>query len=164
MYTALSWTELRSSRQDLGSLLEFRSSGLTRAARRRMRVGGLTALTLTGVAAIGPAYLGGPFPRVNSGQLIALLPSLCLGFFLLVAFTAVASAGGREIVPREQAVVFPISTTAEHFGALILAPLNIAWLAQVLRARTRADVGLRAAGRGVDPGRDGACAGGRLDR
>ncbi len=130
MSTALSWTDLRSSRQDLGSLLEFRSSGLTRRERRRMRVGLAVVVALTFVAAIAPAYLGGPFPRVNSGQLIALLPSFCLGFFLLVAFTAVASAGGREIVPREQAVVFPISTTADHFGALILAPLNIAWVAQ----------------------------------
>jgi hypothetical protein len=33
-------------------------------------------------------------------------------------------------VPREQAVAFPLSSVTEHFGALLLAPLNIAWLIQ----------------------------------
>jgi hypothetical protein len=128
--TALSWTELRSSREDLASLLRLRRSGLTDAARRRLRVAGAVVLGLTVSAAVGPAYLGGGFPRVRSGQLIALLPSLCLGFLVLATFTAIASAGGREIIPREQAVVFPVSTTTDHLGALLLAPLNIAWILQ----------------------------------
>ena len=130
MSTALSWTELRSSRSDLGSLLAFRRTGLTGKARRRMRVAGVVVLLLTLAAMVGPAYLGGPLPRERSGQLLALLPSMCLGFLVLAVFTAVASAGGREILPREQAVVFPVSTTTDHLGALMLAPLNIAWIAQ----------------------------------
>lgn len=130
MSTVLSWTELRSSRQDLGALLAFRSSGLTSRARNHLRVSAVVLLCLTVAAVVGPAYLGGPAPRQRSGQLLALLPSLCLGFFVLAVFTAVASAGGREIVPREQAVAFPVSTTSDHLGALLLAPLNIAWIAQ----------------------------------
>ena len=130
MSTGLSWTELRASRQDLGSLLEFRRSGLSRSSRLRMRISGAVVLALTALAVVGPAYLGGGFPRKESGSLIALLPSLCLGFLVLTAFTAVASAGGREIVPREQAVAFPVSTTTDHLGAMLLAPLNIAWVAQ----------------------------------
>jgi hypothetical protein len=128
--TALSWTELRSSREDLASLLRFRRSGLDDSARRRLRVAGAVVLALTLTAAVGPAYLGGGFPRERSGQLIALLPSMCLGFLVLAMFTAIASAGGREVVPREQAVVFPVSTTTDHLGALLLAPLNIAWILQ----------------------------------
>jgi len=128
--TALSWTELRASRQDLGSLLEFRRSGLSRSARRRMHIAGAVVLVLTVLVVVGPAYLGGGFPRQERGSLIALLPSLCLGFLVLATFTAVASAGGREIVPREQAVAFPVSTATDHFGAMLLAPLNIAWVAQ----------------------------------
>ena len=95
-----------------------------------MRVAGVIVLVLTVAAMVGPAYLGGPLPRERSGQLLALLPSMCLGFLVLAVFTAVASAGGREILPREQAVVFPVSTTTDHLGALMLAPLNIAWIAQ----------------------------------
>ena len=130
MSTALSWTELRSSREDLGSLLAFRRSGLSRAGRRRMRVVGTVVVLLTLAAVLAPAYLGGETPRPRSGQMLALLPSLCLGFLVLAIFTAVASAGGRELLPRDQAVAFPVSTTTDHFGALLLAPLNIAWIAQ----------------------------------
>jgi hypothetical protein len=128
--TGLSWTELRASREDLGSLLAFRSSGLSTSGRRRLRLAGVVVLLLTLAAVIGPAYLGGEAPRHRSGQLLALLPSLCLGFLVLAIFTAVASAGGREIVPRDQAVSFPVSSTTDHLGALLLAPLNIAWIAQ----------------------------------
>ena len=122
--------ELRSSRSDLASLLAFRRTGLTSKSRRRMRVAGVVVLLLTVAAIVGPAYLGGSLPRERGGQLLALLPSMCLGFFVLAIFTAVASAGGREILPREQAVAFPVSTTTDHLGALMLAPLNIAWIAQ----------------------------------
>jgi hypothetical protein len=41
-----------------------------------------------------------------------------------------ASGGGRELVPREQATIHPISHRTEHLGALALAPLNFAWLLQ----------------------------------
>ena len=127
MSTALSWTEFRRGREDLGSLLRFRGSGLPDSGRRRVWLGGLLVLLLTAAAVLGPAYLGGEAPRDRSGQLLAVLPSLCLGFLVLASFTAVASAGGREIVPRDQAVAFPVSTVTEHLGALLLAPLNIAW-------------------------------------
>ncbi len=130
MSTALFLTELRSSRDDLGALLQFRSSGLSDTARRRMRVAGGVLLLLTLVAVVGPAYLPREAPRDYSGSVLALLPSMCLGFLVLAVFTAVASAGGREIVPRDQAVAFPVSTTADHLGALLLAPLNIAWVLQ----------------------------------
>ena len=130
MSTALSWTELRSSRTDLGSLLAFRRAGLNRASRRRVAIAGGIALGMTVGAIVGPAYLGGPFPRAHSGALLALFPSMCLGFLVLAMMTAIASAGGREVIPRDQAVAFPVSTTTDHFGALLLAPLNIAWLLQ----------------------------------
>ena len=130
MSTALSWTELRASRQDLRSLLAFRRSGLTSHSRRRMHVVLAMVLLLTVGAAVGPAYLGGELPREHSGQMLALLPSLCLGFLVLAVFNAVAAAGGREVIPREQAIAFPVSTTTDHLGALLLAPLNIAWIAQ----------------------------------
>ena len=95
-----------------------------------MRVIGGLVIGLTLSAIIAPAYLGGEFPRPRSGQVLALLPSATLGFLVLAIFTAVASAGGREVVPRDQAVAFPVSTMTDHLGALVLAPLNIAWIMQ----------------------------------
>jgi len=95
-----------------------------------VRLGGGVVLLLTLASVLGPAYLGGETPRPHSGSLLALLPSMCLGFLVLAVFTAVASAGGRELIPREEAVAFPVSPTTDHFGALLMAPLNIAWIAQ----------------------------------
>jgi hypothetical protein len=128
--TALSWTELTDARRDLGHLLAFRSSSLTARAGRRLRYAVGIALGLTLVAVLAPAYLAGPMPRENAGNVLALLPSMCLGFLVLAIFSAVASGGGREVVPRDQAVAFPVSTTTDHLGALLMAPLNIAWILQ----------------------------------
>ncbi len=134
MSTALSltepFTELRRARQDLGSLLAFRRSALSRTHSRRLWWAAALALVLTAAAMIGPAYLGGDFPRERSGSLLALMPSMAVGFLALAIFSAVASGGGREVVPRDQAVAFPVSTTTDHLGALLMAPLNIAWFAQ----------------------------------
>lgn len=130
MSTALSWTELRASRSDLAALLAFRSSGLAPRARTRLRVVAGVVGLLTVTVVLAPAYLGGPQPRERGGTILALLPTTALAFVVLAVLTAVASAGGREVVPRDQAVAFPVSTTTDHLGALLLAPLNIAWLLQ----------------------------------
>ena len=44
--------------------------------------------------------------------------------------SAIASGGGRELISREEAAPYPISPTTDHLGALVLAPLNIAWMIQ----------------------------------
>ena len=38
---------------------------------------------------------------------------------------AMGSGGGRELMPRSEAAIHPISPTTEHLGALVLAPLNL---------------------------------------
>ncbi len=72
-----------------------------------------------------------------------LLPSAMAGILALSVFSAVASGGGRELIAREKAVAFPISPATDHLGALIMAPLNIAWLIQawVLLGARRTDWG-----------------------
>lgn len=130
MPTEHSWTELRRGLDDLRALLAFRSAGVGRRARIRLRVGAGIVILLTVAAAVLPAYLKEPLGGQRTGDLVAIVPTLYLGFLLLAALAAIASGGGREVVPREQAVAFPVSTVTEHFGALLLAPLNIAWLIQ----------------------------------
>jgi hypothetical protein len=128
--TEHSWTELRRGLADLRALLAFRGSGLRAKVRTRLRVAGLAVLGLTLAAILVPAYLRDPFEGQNSDRFIAILPTLYLGFLALTILSAIASGGGREIVPREQSVAYPVSTVTEHFGALLLAPLNVAWLIQ----------------------------------
>ena len=56
----------------------------------------------------------------------------------------VASGGGRELLAREHGVAYPVSPTTDHLGALLLAPLNIAWLLQAWLAARRHGVRRRA--------------------
>ena len=121
------WRELRRARHDLPALLAFRSTGLTPTSRRRMRVAASLVLAATAAVAVLPAHLG---DQARAGTLLAMLPSAALGFVALAVVSAVASAGGRELVARDQAVAFPVSSAIDHLGALLMAPLNIAWLLQ----------------------------------
>ncbi|RNM12482.1 hypothetical protein [Nocardioides pocheonensis] len=130
MRTEHSWTEVGRGLVDLRALLAFRSAGLNRRSRRRLRIAGGTVLLLTVAAIVVPAYLRAPLHSRDAGKFVAILPTLYLGFLVLAVLAAIASGGGREVVPREQAVAFPVSSVTEHFGALLLAPLNIAWLLQ----------------------------------
>ena len=113
--------------QDVGHLLHLRAN----TVRRRRTVIGLTVfLVITVGSAVVPAYL----PDAGNGDyafnLLLLMPSAFGGFLLLALASAVASGGGRELVPRDQLVAYPVSPTTDHLGALLLAPLNIAWLLQ----------------------------------
>jgi hypothetical protein len=128
--TEHSWTEVRRGLADLRSLLAFRASGLTGRVQKRLRFAGVVVLAMTVAAIVVPAYLKEPLDGRSTHDFVAILPSMYLGFLSLAVLAAVASGGGREIVPREQAVAFPVSSVTEHFGALLLAPLNIAWLIQ----------------------------------
>ncbi len=91
---------------------------------------GLGVLLLSVAFAVVPAVSPGAHTGKDVGRLVAIMPSIYLGFLVLAVVSAAASGGGREIVPREQAVAWPVSSMTDHFGALLLAPLNIAWLLQ----------------------------------
>lgn len=130
MPTEHSWTELRRGAADVRALLAFRSAGLSPTSRKRMRWAGAVVALLTLAAAVVPASLNGHLSHASISNLVAVTPTFFLGFLVLAVLAAVTGGGGREIVPREQAVAFPISSVTEHLGAILLAPLNIAWLLQ----------------------------------
>ena len=75
-----------------------------------------------------PAFV--PEQALSRHDVLLLLPSAFLTVLLVSVVSAATSGGGRELLPREQAVAFPVSTTTDHLGALLMAPLNIAWLLQ----------------------------------
>ncbi|WP_148573178.1 hypothetical protein [Nocardioides caldifontis] len=135
MSTASSSTEAHAGRvaeavraaADVGALLSFRASGVRGRSRRLAYAGLATVLTLTVLAGWLPAYLPGGDRRTD---VLSLLPSAMVGILVIAIVSAAASGGGRELVPRDQAVAYPVSTTTDHLGALLMAPLNIAWLLQ----------------------------------
>jgi len=125
--TATSWTE---PLRDLRHLVWFRLAQQRRPRRLQLMLAVLVSLTLA--VAIVPAYLPGAadYEHGRAFDLLLLLPSGYAGFLGLAMVSAVASGGGRELVPREEAVAWPIGPGTDHAGALLLAPLNIAWLLQ----------------------------------
>jgi hypothetical protein len=113
--------------QDVAHLLHLRASTVR---RRRTVIGVAVFLLVTIGAATVPAYMPGAGGGGYAFNMLLLLPSAFAGFQLLTLASAVASGGGRELVPRDQLVAYPVSPTTDHLGALLLAPLNIAWLLQ----------------------------------
>ncbi|GAA1952551.1 hypothetical protein GCM10009798_09740 [Nocardioides panacihumi] len=138
MPTAASSTDLRSrlrarlrdewwAVQDVGHVLHLRASTVR---RRRTVIGATVFVLITLGAAVVPAYLPGAGSGDYAFNLLLLMPTAFAGFLMLTLASAVASGGGRELVPRDQMVAYPVSPTTDHLGALLLAPLNIAWLLQ----------------------------------
>ena len=77
-----------------------------------------------------PAFLPGAQGAGKAFDIFLLMPSAMAGILALNVASAVASGGGRELISRDQASPYPISPTTDHLGALVLAPLNIAWMIQ----------------------------------
>lgn len=125
MPTAASWTEVRRATRDVGHLVAFRTRSVRRP--RAFAVSAAVFVGLTAAAATGPAFL--PESAYTFDALL-VLPTAMAGFLALAVVSAVASGGGRELLHREHATVYPVSPTTDHLGALLLAPLNIAWLLQ----------------------------------
>lgn len=142
MPTAVSSTELVPARRqrrhlvsnavravaDVGYVLRFRAG--TVRHRGLSVLGGLLLLGVTAAIAIVPAYVEGAGGPDEAFDVLVVLPTALAGFVVLAIVSAAASGGGRELIPRDPASIHPISPTTDHLGALLLAPLNIAWLIQ----------------------------------
>jgi hypothetical protein len=99
--------------------------------RRRARAVVAVLAVVTLASATVPSYLPDAYGSEAATDVALLLPTAYLAFLLTTTMAVVGSGGGRELLPRDQAVAFPLSPTTDHLGALLLAPLNIAWLIQV---------------------------------
>lgn len=122
---------MRRAVTDVRHLLWFRSASVRRKAATRWALGIFCAVT-TAVAFV-PAYVDGAGGIENGGQalnFLLLLPTALAGLLLLAVVSSVASGGGRELLSRDHGVAYPVSPTTDHLGALLLAPLNIAWVLQ----------------------------------
>lgn len=130
MPTAASSTDLRRDIADLRALVAFRQATVRDNSRRRLRVVFVILLLVTVGSAVLPAFVLGAGGQSAADTWGVLLTPAYTAFVLMAAGSSIASGGGRELVSRDHAVAFPISPAADHFGALLMAPLNIAWLLQ----------------------------------
>jgi hypothetical protein len=113
---------------DVAILFQFRKQAVRR--RHLARVLSLVFLAITLAVAIVPAFVPGAGGLGRAFDIFLLMPSGLAGFLILSMSSAVASGGGRELISRDEAGPHPISPTTDHLGALLLAPLNIAWMVQ----------------------------------
>ena len=129
-------TESSTAVRDLLHLLRFRAQTVRRP--RRAVLGVALVLGLTVLSVLGPARLDTSGDG-ELGELVALvhdslrgnLGVTFAGFLLLAIGAAVGSGGGRELLSRTELAIHPVSPMTEHLGALVLSPLNVAWLVQV---------------------------------
>lgn len=125
MPTAASWTDPVT---DVAHLLRFRARTVRRRAALGWAIAGIVVTTLA--VAVVPAFVPGAGDSDRALEVAVLLPTAFAGFLALATISAIVSGGGRELLPRDQGAPYPISPTTDHLGALLLAPLNIAWLLQ----------------------------------
>jgi hypothetical protein len=114
---------------DVGHLVRFRAGTVRRPKALRWTIVVMVAITAA-VIAIPMSMEGAASSSSRSRDVLLLLPTGFAAFLLLTIVSGIASGGGRELLSREQGVAFPVSPTTDHLGALLLAPLNIAWLLQ----------------------------------
>ena len=122
------WRDARRAASDVLPLLRFRAAGLRGRSRTAVLAGFAFILLVTVLVAWLPGYL--PEGDERRSDVLLLLPTGYIGVLVIAIVAAAASGGGRELLPRDQAVAFPVSPTTDHLGALLMAPLNIAWLMQ----------------------------------
>ncbi|GAB3016772.1 hypothetical protein GCM10011376_03430 [Nocardioides flavus (ex Wang et al. 2016)] len=120
--------------RDTGHLVAFRARTVRR--RRASAFGVAVVLALTAAFAIAPSgfdvrSVGAPAVEQALTSVQGNLGAAFAGFLLLAVSSAMGSGGGRELLSRSEAAVHPVGPVTEHLGALLLAPVNLAWLVQL---------------------------------
>jgi hypothetical protein len=113
---------------DVVHLMRFRARRARNRTTHRWAMAAMLGVTL--LVATVPAFTSGAGDSSRSLSVLTLLPVAFAGFLAVAVVSAVVSGGGRELLPRDQATPYPISPTTDHLGALLLAPVNTAWLLQ----------------------------------
>jgi hypothetical protein len=122
--------ESRRALGDVVPLIRFRLAGMRDRGGRKASIAIAVLATLSvGVVAVA-GYWPGAGTAVKAGDLLLLLPTAHLAFLLTTTMAIIGSGGGRELLPRDQAIAFPVSPITDHIGAVLLAPLNVAWIIQ----------------------------------
>jgi hypothetical protein len=114
--------------EDVAILFRFRKQAVRR--RHLARVLALVFTVITLAVAVVPAFVPGAGGANRAFDIFLLMPTAMAGILVLAMSSAIASGGGRELIAGEEASPYPISPTTDHLGALLLAPLNIAWMIQ----------------------------------
>lgn len=112
----------------LRALIGLRWSTLPAGARALTAAAVLVSLVSV-PAALAVGVVGwSVLPPERAVEAAELTPGLLLVLAVGLLVSAVASPGGRQLVPRQHLVAYPLSPTAEHLAGLLLVPANLAWV------------------------------------
>lgn len=111
---------------ELRALVAFRLAQVRGPARRRL----VAAVSAVPVIVAALAAVGALLPRERAGEALVLLPTVWFAFAVVSVVAGVTGASSRELLTREQGTPFPVSPAADNLGAVLMAPLNLAWMLQ----------------------------------
>lgn len=100
-------------------------SGRTRAAL-------LALLLLPALLALVGVLVVDLIPDDRVFEISLAVPTVYLAFAVLAVLAPLSAGGGYELYPPEQLVAYPIRPRTVYAGTLVLAPINIAWLLNVV--------------------------------
>ena len=120
--------EVRRALEDTRHLVRFWRGTIRNPRAVRIALVVLTLITLTVI--LGPLAATGAGTSAEAEKVRDLLPTILVGFLALNVAAGLATGGGRELLSQENGTAFPTSATTDHFGALLLAPLSLAWMVQ----------------------------------
>lgn len=143
---------MTSAPRQVAELVRFRWSTTPGRARAAALVGLVVVVVPLPFLCVAAAASADRLPLDAANQVSELVGAAHLLLVVGLLTAAVASSGGREVVPRSQLVAYPVRPATEHLSALLLAPLNLAWWVQVggLALVTASAVGVTADQRGLD--------------
>jgi hypothetical protein len=91
------------------------------------------ALAAFGAFMLISAVIGArDLPRNLAFNTTVLLPSALLGFAALAVVAPLVAGGGYELYPDDQLTPYPVRPATTFIASVIQAPLNLAWMAQVM--------------------------------
>ena len=71
-------------------------------------------------------------PEDQRFNLAVATPTFYVGFAILTLLAPLVSGGGYELYPSDQLVSYPIKPSTVFRGTLVLAPINLAWIINVI--------------------------------
>lgn len=121
-------TQITPNRQLLALLvLRWR---MIRSSSVRLSIAALTFVPLAAVA-LGLLALQN-VPDEQRLNLALATPTFYVGFAILTLLAPLVSGGGYELYPSDQMVSYPARPATIFRGTLVLAPINLAWMVNVI--------------------------------
>ncbi len=93
----------------------------------------IAALTILPVGLVVAGLFGmQTVPDDQTLNLAVATPTFYVGFVVLAVLAPLVSGGGYELYPADQLVAYPIRPSTAFRSTLILAPVNLAWVINVV--------------------------------